>query len=441
MARKPKTSAAVPPDAPPLPAVYAAGAMIAFGAALLLPRLLDYVALLGHNIPSLDLRTDYLQGAVWAVALGVLLALLPFPTRHKRDLLILWGVKIVVALGLMLFYESFYDTLDAYGYFNVPPEYLGRNGFILGDGTNNIFALGSLNNNVFPMSYHLMKVSYAMLGLMGIYLFYRASILATRRENRRLLYALALFPTVLFWSSIIGKDPIVLFGVGLYVCGVIGWYQKNRAGYLLFVAAGIGVGVFIRLWLGPVLALPAIILISLTTRSAVMRIGVFALSLGLFAVVFVKFQQFINISLVFDLLTAGDGSVSGAASAAAVIPRSPLGLALFLPFGAFTALFRPVLGEIRNPFGILAGTENLVTLLLLIRALRRADKATWRHPLVLWAVSIVVLWSCFYAFISIQNLGGAARFRLQIFPVLLLLLFYLGQKRGANRIEIAPRDF
>ncbi len=424
----------------PFALVYVAGAALALCAALALPTFLNFVAQLGHNIPAEDLRSDYLMGCVWAVALGCVMALLPISTPHKRDLLILWTVKVGIALGLMLFYESFYNTLDAYGYFNLPIEQLERNGFVLGNGTNNVATLSALNNLVFPVSYHLTKVSYALLGLCGTYLFYRASVLATGRENRRLLYALALFPTVLFWSSIIGKDPIVLFGVGLYFYGVIGWYQKNRAWYLLFIAAGLLINVLIRLWLGPLLALPAIVLISLTTRSVGTRAVILLASLALLAVVFVKFQQFVDVSLIFDLLTAGDGSVAGAAGTAATIPRSPIGLILFVPFGAFTALFRPLPGEIRNPFGILSGLENLAALLLLVRAFRRSDKAARREPLVLWAASIVLLWSLFYAFISIQNLGGAARFRLQIYPILLLLIFYLGQKRDKNRIGIAPRS-
>ncbi|WP_133296026.1 hypothetical protein [Zooshikella ganghwensis] len=44
--------------------------------------------------------------------------------------------------------------------------------------------------------------------------------------------------------------------------------------------------------------------------------------------------------------------------------KSIVDMIVFAPIGVFTALFRPLLGEVNNIFGILAGLEN--TLLLII---------------------------------------------------------------------------
>ena len=37
----------------------------------------------------------------------------------------------------------------------------------------------------------------------------------------------------------------------------------------------------------------------------------------------------------------------------------------------------------------------------------------------------IILWSAVYGFISAQNLGAAARFKLQVLPVLLVILLFI----------------
>ena len=39
---------------------------------------------------------------------------------------------------------------------------------------------------------------------------------------------LGLYPSIIFWSSILGKDPIAFLGIGMYVFGVVGWSRTSR---------------------------------------------------------------------------------------------------------------------------------------------------------------------------------------------------------------------
>ena len=423
--------------------IYALGIFCALLCAMGMPFLLNGVVALGHNIPSMDLQSDYLWGVVWAAVLGFGILLWPVSAADKKDLLILWAVKVALALGFMLFYESFYDSLDAYGYYaEVGParDYPGP--FALGQGTSNIFLLSWIHYRILPHSYHELKISFAMAGLLGIYVFYRAVVMAMGRENRRLLYTIALFPTVLFWSSIIGKDPVILLCVAMYVYGMVGWYQRNESRYFIPVAVGVLVSMYIRLWLGPLMLLPAVGLVYFTARGRFVKITVLALAAIGIGAAAAKFQATFQVDAVLDLLTAGDGRVSVLGTTAeniSQIPRTPLGLLWFIPYGAFTALFRPLPGEIRNTFGLLAGAENLVMLVLLWRAIRRTKWRELREPLIGAGVLFLCLWSALYAFISFQNLGGAVRFKLQIFPILLVILLYLARDRKRSSLHFAPR--
>ena len=103
----------------------------------------------------------------------------------------------------------------------------------------------------------------------------------------------------------------------------------------------------------------------------------------------------------------------------------------FLPVGMFTALFRPLPGEVLNVFGFFASLENMATLGLLWLAIKRTRWEELKEPVVTWALSLVVAWSTVYAFVSGYNLGTASRYRLQILPVMICLLVYLARRRSS----------
>ena len=83
---------------------------------LALNLFLDWVPLLGRNIPQDDLVKDFLIGVLWAVILGVSLLVFPIPSRDKGPLLVIWIAKTLVAFSVMLFYEYKY-LLDAFWIF------------------------------------------------------------------------------------------------------------------------------------------------------------------------------------------------------------------------------------------------------------------------------------------------------------------------------------
>ena len=87
------------------------------------------------------------------------------------------------------------------------------------------------HNLLVPDSYHALKVSCSLLGLAGVYGFFRAARIVQPDVSTNWLYLLGLFPSILFWSSILGKDPIVFFGLGFYAWGVAGVLcSRNHTG-------------------------------------------------------------------------------------------------------------------------------------------------------------------------------------------------------------------
>lgn len=109
-------------------------------------------------------------------------------------------------------------------------------------------------------------------------------------------------------------------------------------------------------------------------------------------------------------------------------------LLLFAPVGIFIAYFRPLPGDVPHVFGFLAGCENLVLLLCAVWALFRIKVKDFRDDIFLWGVTLLTFWGLAYGFIAYKDLGTAARFKLQIIPVMLGMIWFLISRPRAGRL-------
>lgn len=411
-----------------LPRRFVAAAGI-IGLAFVVVYAVGAVRSLGYGIYEQPrIEWDYLVALVLALVLGLSILVWPVSPGDRDHLLRLWGVKCVIALGFMLLYEWNYGgSLDAMGYFLASRQpaapHIG-----IGGGFENIGALAWMQAQVLPDSFHALKVSFAMVGMVAVYLIYRGAVLVLGREDARILYFIALFPSVLFWSSILGKEPVQLFGIGLYIYGTLSWMRTRRFWSLLWIAAGIWISMMIRVWTGPILLFPLAVLGFVGLRGTVGRLVLATATAGAMYVAVPMVIEFFRIDSAEDIVLAAERysrGWEGGSSIESIPEFTSIGdMARYAPKGAFTALFRPLPGEVMNPFGMLAGIENLFLLVLVVLAFRRGAGLIRRDPLVLWALALIVTWSGFYGFAS-YNLGAVVRFKLQILPLMLLTLAYM----------------
>ncbi len=409
------------------------GLCVFIGGGLFLYGFLDLVVLLGQGIPQDDVASDYVTGVIWALLLGLSIVIWPI-SRDRLPLIRCWAAKCLVTLGFMLLYESHYG-LDSYGYFAAAADPRGLIApFTFGAGTTNVTWLAWAHTQIFPHSYHMMKVSFSMVGLLALYTFYRAVVLFLKEERIKILYVLVLLPSNLFWSSVLGKDPVVLLGIALYVYGVVSWRANYRISNIFIAAIGTLLAMSFRPWLGPILMAPLSVFTLGKMRGMMTRIMFTAVIAVAFFFALGRFKTNFNIETSEDLVKStgaisqswaigGGGQVieGGLESTAQIIS--------FMPLGIVTALFRPLPGEILNPFGLLAGFENFCLLVLLYRCITRT-RLNELSGVPLWGIVLVLLWATVYGFASYQNLGTAVRFRLQIMPTMLCLLIYFSRKRG-----------
>jgi hypothetical protein len=412
---------------------------------VLLPLTFRTVTAAGHFLDQPDFAMDYAKAIIWGAVLGGLLCAVPLRQDDKRMLLRGWGGRVFVTLVLMLAYENHYG-LDAYGYFDarlITPN-IRHVGF--GCGTENIMALAWLHQQFLSDSYHSMKVTFSMVGLVAIYLFYRASVAFSGAENRRFFALLLLEPSIVFWSSILGKDPICLLGVGLYSYGVAKWARTERITYLIHTGAGIIIASLIRFWFSLILTIPLLVLFFRLGKRLSARTFLVVL---IFAAVFIlgKVARSFQIQSGYDLVTqtttlARGFHAGGSAIAPVPVLTDTSSMVMYSPFTVFTVLFRPLPGEVNNTFGLLAGIEGVAMLILALLAIGRTRISELLHPGVLWGIALLFCWAGPNGFVISHNFGTAVRQRLQILPVMWGVLLYLSRSRGSRAADVlrhAPR--
>ena len=389
-----------------------------------------FAAPAGANIRLHDVSADYLEGLVLALLLLPLTQILPIPTAHRRALGLLWLVRMGIALGAMLAYEAtligdfvlYYNSGTALSH---PFSY-----FEFGKGTRNVQALVGVLAMA-TEAYSAMKVVFAFIGLVAVYIFYRAAVVGLGYENIGLLYILGLFPSILFFGSLFGKEPIVFLGIAIYCYGVVGLIVQRRLRMVLYIALGLAIAAAIRPWLGTIFLAPVLFTYVMASRTPVLaKLGFLLIAVPAFLLAVQGFAERFQLESAQDLVARTDAlsqawAVGGSAQQISGGFGSLRDMILFIPLGAFTALFRPLPLEVMNPFGMLAGLENAVLLSLVVIGLIRQGVGWLGQPVLLWAAATLAAWSVAYGFISYQNLGGGFRYASMVTPILLMLGLYL----------------
>ncbi len=419
---------------------------------------------LGFRIGQPDLAVDYGMGVFWWFVFAV--AILSLADESRRMLLLAWVVKFVVVLIFMLFYEQHYG-LDAYTYFwlkltgqhwlypgvdfredMIPvfrPVYATGTGHRLVGSTDCCPSIGSENIIRFSLLvasitgpfYHAMKVAFAFMGLMGVWFFYRAVVVAMERPCPAMFYLLAFFPSILFWSSILGKDPLQFLFLGLYAYGASLWLVEGRLGAVPYLAIGLMGSYLLRPWIS-VMGAAALFLATLLGRCRAWQVGLtvaVAAPLLLYAgqqalSLFVTGP--VDVTLAIEAMTTtsrGYASVD-ATGVKGVDFSSTDAMVGSWPLAFFAGLFRPLPFDITNLFTALAAVENTVVLSLAFAALFRFRFSYLRDPLILWPLLFTLMWTSIHGFIVLVNFGSGVRYKLQMWPFFLLLLICLTHEEG-----------
>lgn len=436
---------------------------------------------LGFRIGQPSIGLDYAMGVFWWTVLAF--GLVWFGGEDRKLLLLGWVAKFFVVLVAMLFYEQHYG-LDAYLYFKtsvtgenwITPGYdwreewylftdptRGKDTYRVGQGTEHMIRIVMLLSFIVGKYYHALKVVFAFFGLLGCWAFYRAVVVILGRWVPSAFYCLVFFPSILFWSSILGKDPLILLTLGIVAYGGARMLVLGELKGFAIVCLGLFLAFNVRPWTALMAACGLVLAVLLQRGHISFRLTIVVVALptflfawgpiqkrfeiedmGSFEEVYVKLVEGQDVKSEWTAYLAEFGGSRRAAEAVQVAEQMRSGnYRGVLPHVIFSGLFRPLPWDARNIFSGLAAVENTALLVLVLMALWRLKWSTARDAVIIWAVSYSLLWAAFHGAILIANFGAGVRYKLQVLPFMVIVFFLLlhpeGYARGLAQPLALPR--
>jgi hypothetical protein len=274
---------------------------------------------------------------------------------------------------------------------------------------------------------------FAWMGFLGLYFFYRAFLLAVPGGDRK-RYAMLLFftPSLLFWSSSIGKEAWMTMTIGAVAYGAARALHKQKYAFVL-----LGLGLWGTEVVRPHMALlilggllPAYLLRRAPAtdnggrKRSLKLLGVAALVVAVVITLGGVEQRFkvatANSTTATAVLDAAENQTNtGGSSFTPARVHSPIQF----PAAFVTVLFRPFPNEANTTQGIVSAAEGAFLMLMMLLALGRLRGLLGemlRTPYVMFAV----IYTCTFvwAFSTIANFGILVRERVQVYPLLFVLL-------------------
>ena len=401
----------------------------------------------------------YSQSLLFVPLLAVgCMAVFTFTCQRDSYLKLLLGAGILARLAAASLYIwvgfVIYQSVDAFHYWSVglyrvadfsvvgwsafPPPYWNTN------LVNNICGvIMLLTGDALPTLF----VIFTLAALWGGYFFYRAFCVAFPRGDRRLFGLLVvLLPSILFWSSAIGKDALAQLFIGIAAYGFAKVGRKLTWLAILICAAGIAGMLAVRPHIAAMLAITCTAAFAVgETRGGWINVVAKVVLIPVLVVssffIIMQAGQFIGVE-------AGDSQSSINAvnrmTKDTQIGGSAFNIGESLPMRIAEApfmIFRPFPWEVHSAT---AGIASLEAMGLLFFAWRRrrnflAAIHRWREPFIAFILIYTVVFSIAFA-AATSNFGILVRERIMMMPLLLMLFCTEFQKNTTSATRaVLPR--
>ena len=363
------------------------------------------------------------------------------------------GALKLAAAPLWIYVNDHYYSgiADANGYSRVGAQVAAqiRNGDfsfhvgrVIGDGATSIITgiiYTVIDSNVLGGFF-----VFAFLGFVSLVLFYRAFRVALPDgDHRRYAKLVFFFPSLLFWTSAIGKDALISLGLGLGALGAARILARARGGFVL-LGIGLGLTALIRPHVALMLfaALAVAYLVSKSKTASPLTplaklLGAVVLVVG--GLILAKLTahffglQSLSVASIQHVLNQNASNTGGLNSrqygsiVATSVSLSPTSI----PKDIYYVLIRPLPFQAHGLTQLASSLENTFLVALLIVSWRRlasAFTAMRRHPYLLLVALYSLVWIILFA--SIGNLGILVRERTSLLPLLLVLVSWPAATRA-----------
>jgi hypothetical protein len=307
-----------------------------------------------------------------------------------------------------------------------------------GSSTGSMLVLATFLAYFTGGSTYTMGLVVAVFGYFGKVALYRAFKASFPEElHLRLLIAVTLIPSSIFWSSAFLKEAVAIGGLGYLVWGLVRLRSGVSVVALLQIVLGATCVALVKAYiLFPTVLAASAGLYTLVSAgrgrlfSPLSLIAAALLGLGGVALMGRLFPQFaVDNFAEWAAYYQGIGQVVEGGSTYSFGDPSEasfLGQLAFAPLALITALFRPFLFEARSAQVGVNALETGVLLVWWVRVLARGGvrqvvSAIFRYPMLVYSLTFTVFFAVAVG-LTTTNLGTLSRYRMPLVPFLWALL-------------------
>ena len=290
---------------------------------------------------------------------------------------------------------------------------------------------------------------FTLISFMGALFLYMAFVTALPNgDHRRYALLVFLWPTMIYWPSSIGKEALMMLGVGMASYGAARVFRRKRGGLI-----PLGAGLWFTLMVRPHIALVIFIAVGIAFMFTRRSGNSASVTAGKAVAVFVLlFFGGVLIGRTADFLEVenlgGDGieqaldqttaqTSQGGAEFSPLKAENPA----LLPGAVVTVLFRPFPNETHNVESFLTSLEGFILVGLIVTSfgrLKQLPRALIREPYVAYSLAAMLLFCFLFSYVA--NFGILARQRTQVLPFLFVLLAFVPSPRKLKAAKAPQRN-
>ena len=411
------------------------------------------IALVAYAVGPAIGRSSTLGTAVAAGAVGLSVPVFGRIGRRFPDLEMAGILRLSLGLKLLATLPRFEARQDSVDYYRVGASLadsfrrldfaVDTGGSIPGTGSVR-YLTGLVEVFTFEDEFATFVV-FSLLGFVGSVLFVMAFRTALPSvDTKRYALLLLFWPSLVYWPSSIGKESVILLGLGLVAYGGARLLRGDLHG---LIVTSVGV-------LAVALVRPHVALIAMTALIVAVIVG--APGRG-------TMSAFARVVLIAALVVGGSVASDAVEALSDIDGLNPTGLEAALdfvnnrssqggshfeaarvdgiaeyPWGFVTVLFRPFPHEASSAAMLLTSIEALVLAGLVVGAIPRlmaAGRSIRNEPYIAYAVSFTVVFV--YLFSALGNFGILARQRAMTIPLVLLVVALPTAKERVRQRRLA----
>lgn len=346
-------------------------------------------------------------------------------------------------------YYCFFISGDAVGYWRAPKNYAFetfKDGLFNGEGTMFMNAFNFPFSNLLGMSYLSNTLLFSLFGFCGLTFFYIVAIKNVPYNymiSGYILFPLIFFlPNLHFWSAGVGKDTTLFLCIGMFTYGLMKPFKR-----IVLIVIALSLSMAIR----PHITLFLLVGFGLAyvlggKVSGFQRFLFSAVMIGIGIAILPSVMEFAKIEEAsaegFDKFAAGKAEVLSRASTGSAIDISSYPF----PLKVLTFWFRPFFFDVRNLNGLIASLENLVLVVVFVKAMRTNPIAAFKAaPFVIKGLVFFLIVGTLAFSQSLGNVGIMIRMRNMFLPGLIIYMMwvfsYQQQKIRSQRMmpKIKPK--